>query len=256
MSINRDQIINQVRDEFQNNPFVFAFWLEGADAHDRVDQYSDIDMWLDVADDKIDEVLATLEQGLGKLAQLDFSYELPNHPNSYIRQKFFHLEGTPLYWTIDLCVQKHSRDFFFTKGKADEKIKLIFDKSEVIKYKDLDKQELKNELKQRLEWLEKTFIYFQVWIDKQANRANFLETFLYYQHWLLEPLVELIRIKYQPTKSDFYLKHISLDIPREIIEQLEGLFKVASVEDIMKQKQKANELFFNVLKTIEKENII
>ena len=44
----RDEIIEHLTDKLKNDSLVYAFWLEGADAQDRTDDYSDIDICLSV----------------------------------------------------------------------------------------------------------------------------------------------------------------------------------------------------------------
>lgn len=46
--LNRDEIIEYLKDFAINKEYVYAMWLEGADGVNRVDEYSDIDFWFDV----------------------------------------------------------------------------------------------------------------------------------------------------------------------------------------------------------------
>ena len=249
----REQIIEHIKENLQDNPNVFAFWLEGADVHNTVDEYSDIDIWLDVKDDHEEIILKELEKILSQIAPLDFSHEV-DHPHPKIRQKFFHLKDTPKFLIIDVCIQRHSREFWYTEGYKDEKAKIIFDKDNVIEFRDLDKNKLQKDLEDRTQELKKTFTFFQAWIEKEINRQNFLEAMWYYDSFIMEPLVELLRIKYEPTKKDFYLKHITKDLPADVVEQLNDLCKLNSLEEISQKSQKANEIFQETLKDLEKEN--
>ncbi len=60
---------------------------------------------------------------------------------------------------------------------------------------------------------------------------------------MLDRLVELLRIRYQPTKHDFGLKHVSRDLPAEVVAKLEHLFTVASVGDIGERLGEAEAYF-------------
>jgi predicted nucleotidyltransferase len=246
MKIDRDQIINKINDELKDNPYVFAFWLEGADAHNTVDKFSDIDIWIDVKDGHEKKIIGQVRSILSKITQLDFDHEI-EHPHPKIRQTFFHLKDTSEFLIIDTCIQSHSREFWYTKEHADEKVKILFDKSNVISFRDLDKIEFQNSQKTSIAELKKTFLFFQAWVMKGVNRDNFLEALSYYHSFILEPLVELLRIRYQPTKQKFGLKHIERDIPNDVLKILENLYKVNSTEEINTMAQKANKLFFEVL---------
>ena len=155
MSTDRNQIINKLEDELKNNSFVFAFWLEGADALNTVDEYSDMDVWLDVQDGHEGMAIEQVQSILSKIAPLDFEHEI-DHPHPKIRQKFFHLKDTSEFLIIDVCVQSHSREFWYTNKNADEKVKIIFEKGKVIEFRNLDKIEFQNLQKKRIDELKKT----------------------------------------------------------------------------------------------------
>lgn len=243
--ITRTQIISSLK-ELEKDSKVYAYWLEGADAHGRVDKYSDIDIWIDVSDNYVSKAFVKIEKILSKLGKIDYSFEKEhNHPK--IRQKFYHLKGTSEFLVIDICIQKHSRVFWYTYGYKDEKVKIIFDKSNVVNYKKLNKSKFDKEIKQKILKLDKSFIFFQMWVKKEANRKHFLQSFAAYQKYVLMPLVELIRLKYIPTKSGYNLAGISGDnIPQPIIKQLEDLYKISSIEDIKKKMKIANKLYQKV----------
>jgi len=253
MLINREQIIKKLADELKVDPFIFAFWLEGADALNTVDDYSDIDIWLDVQDGHESVVMEQIHAVLSQIAPLDFEHEV-EHPHPKIRQNFFHLQGTSEFLIIDVCIQSHSREFWFTKGSKDEEAKIIFDKKGVVAFRDLDETKFRDGQKNRVEELKKTFPFFSAWVKKEVKRNNFLEAVSYYRPLVLDPLVELLRIRYEPTKREFGLKHIKRDLPHDVFLQLEDLYKVNSVSEINMNLDKANTLFFEVLKEVEKEN--
>jgi hypothetical protein len=76
---------------------------------------------------------------------------------------------------VDTCIQKHSRVFWYTNEFKDEKVKIIFDKKNVVTFKELNKSEFKKDLKSRISELKKTFLFFQVWPKKEIKRQHFLE---------------------------------------------------------------------------------
>jgi predicted nucleotidyltransferase len=58
----RQEILAYLQAKLEPHPHVHALWLEGADARNKVDEYSDIDLWLDVEDGHEESVLLKLEQ--------------------------------------------------------------------------------------------------------------------------------------------------------------------------------------------------
>lgn len=244
----RERIISKLKEGLLNNSSIYAFWLEGADATGKIDKYSDIDIWLDVKDGQEDRIFKEIKLILLKLAEIDVELEV-GHPHPKIRQKFFHLKGTSDFLIIDVCLQSHSRVFWYTKEYAGEKVKIIFDKCKVVKFRKLDKDKFNREIIERTKYLQKIFSFYQIWIKKELKRKNFLGAFNYYHLKILQPLVELFRIKYQPTKKDYYLKDIKIDLPKNIVLKLDNLYKIKSLSDIEKNVKIANNLFYKILKT-------
>lgn len=248
-SMQRGEIIEKLRTGLEPNEQVYALWLEGADASNTVDDYSDMDIWVDVADGKEETVLSVIKQLLTNLGSIDFEHEIP-HRHPKIRQKFFHLAGTPEFLIIDVCVQSHSRVFWYTKGNEGEKAKILFDKQNVVQFKEVDAKGEEAEIHARAEELEKSFGFFQTWVKKELNRNNFLGAVGYYHEKVLAPLVELLRIQHQPTKRHFGLKHIKSDLPAPTVSQLEELYRVNSVEEIESKLDITNSLFKRTLATL------
>ena len=108
-------MIQTLREVCLEHPKIYAAWLEGADALDRVDVYSDIDLWLDAADDHEEEVISVARSALETLGEIALEHH-SDHPHPKIRQVFFRLEETSKYLILDLCVQSHSRNLPFTEG--------------------------------------------------------------------------------------------------------------------------------------------
>ena len=59
--IGREEIIRAISNGLIDHPAIFSLWLEGSDANDTVDKFSDLDFWLDVQDGKESEVFLAFE---------------------------------------------------------------------------------------------------------------------------------------------------------------------------------------------------
>jgi len=140
MNIDRNQIIELIKKSLHDLDFVNALWLEGADSQGLVDDYSDIDMWIDVNEGKQDGVLQIIRNELSKLGEIDFDFE-KNHPHPQIRQMFLHIKGSSKYLILDLCIQSNDRVFWYTNGMDGEKVKIIFDNKKVIRFKPMNTKE-------------------------------------------------------------------------------------------------------------------
>jgi predicted nucleotidyltransferase len=221
--------LKELQDLLQKEDSVYAMWLEGSLAEGYDDEYSDIDMWLDVDDDKARAIYGLIEDFLESKGPLDMNFDGRNwHPK--IDHKTYHIAGRSPYEILEVNIQYHSRDFKFVDGV--NIIKVLFDKAQVTKKIPLDKTKFREELEDRKQFLLEKIKIGQPFLEKQILRNTFLEALLYYNFWFLEPVVELARIKYSPTKISFGLKHISRDLPQELVQRIEDVYKVQSLEEI------------------------
>lgn len=231
MHIEREVIISKLKDKFDCNDQVQAFWLEGSDAMECSDEYSDVDIWFDVDDEYVNTFVGEIKDTLTAISPMEFYYESP-HSHPQIRQFFIRLENTSKFLLIDMCIQSHSREIEFVRQNKDEVVKIIFDKSDVIKFTDIDIDEYMASLEKRKEQIKATFDFFSVWVEKGIARGDFLEALSYYHGYILSPLVEYLRIIHEPTKKSYRLKHIRRDLPCDVVEKLEYLYKISSLEEI------------------------
>jgi len=249
MKIDRTRIIDAIKNGLEDNPAVFAFWLEGADSTGTIDQYSDIDIWLDVKDGEEQAIFDEVERALSELAQIDFTYQ-SEHSHPKIRKKAIHLRGTSEYLLIDVCIQSHSRDFEFIKGIGDDPL-VVFNRGG-IRFRDADEAEFHQLLADRIHHIKNIFTQ-QIRVLSKIERGEFLEAWMYYSKWTLQPLAELLRIKYAPRKYDHYFKHVHRDLPGEVVSQLEDLARLKSIEDIRQGIARASEIFKVYLKEVERD---
>ena len=132
MNLNRDFIINYIKEYSISKDYVYAMWLEGADGLNKVDEYSDLDIWFDVKDSMRDSFIEELVSKLSELGRIDSRM---NKVTSEIFQSNIHLENTSEFLTIDLAAQNDSRDrddTCFTNGSITEVPLVLFDKKNII----------------------------------------------------------------------------------------------------------------------------
>ena len=230
------------------HPKIYAAWLEGADALNRVDAYSDIDLWLDVEDSHEEEVISVVRSALETLGEIALEQHI-QHPHPKIKQVFFRLEETSKYFILDLCIQSHSRNLPFTEGG--EPFKTLFDKADVLLTQPFDEVKFRQEVELRAGQLQREFELRQVWVEKEVARGHFLEALHSLHIHVLEPLVELLRLRHVPRKGDYHLKDIIHDLPDDMVKTLEDLYRVTSLEDIEAKKLGAVNLFAQTLAKLE-----
>lgn len=243
MNISRQDIIVVLRERFEREPKVLAMWLEGADAVQAVDEYSDIDVCCSVVVGAMTEVTNLAHAALASLAPVDLAQPLTVAED--MTTTAFHLTGTSAYLLVDFSVY-FARGSDFIAGDEIEKPLVLFDRGSVIQYRNPDQDLLLQKRDQRLQELKNT-VAQAARIEKYVQRGDFLEAYGYYQKWLLTPLIEVLRMQYTPLHPDYYIVHISRHLPGEVRIRLEELFRVNSVAEIGLKSQSALAFFEETL---------
>ncbi len=154
---------------------------------------------------------------------------------------------------IDFCIQSHSRKFTFTKHVDD--IKILLNREQTLKFKDFDYKTQKVLNTKRLQRIKDTYDFFSAsYVTKNIKRNNFLESFFYYQRYVLEPLLEVLRMKYCPHKMKYgySFKDLAKDIPIKYISRVESFYKLKSVKDIENAMKEVRILLFKIVDDMDK----
>lgn len=242
--LDKTAIINKLTAALLPLDFVYALWLEGADATGMADEFSDIDFWVDIEDEFEAAAIEAVEGALAGLGEIDYKYVM-RHGHPKIRQRVYHLAGTSEYLLIDFCWQFHSRpreEYVFFENDPMESVKIIFDKRGVIKFEPPDVKKYDAENAHRLE--EAVYRRTQhVRAEKYVRRGQYLEAHAYYFRYCFEPLVDILRLIHTPMHADYYLVKITRHIPPEDAARLEYFAQIASLEDIAKKIPLVGEWF-------------
>lgn len=219
----RKALIQRLQEALQAQPFVCAAWLEGADALGRADEYSDLDLWLDVDAGEEEKAFRQVRSTVQTFGPLDVE-QVRSHPDPLVQQRFYRSVGLPPFLFVDVCVQMHERDVTF--GSADAFLPL-FDREEVLRRETSPALDLAEEvgkvLGRRWRW---------VLVEKELQRGHGLEALSYYHTEVLGPLVRLLRLRSCPEKRDYGLKHLHADLPTADLRKLEGLYSLTQLDQL------------------------
>jgi hypothetical protein len=153
---------------------------------------------------------------------------------------------------VDACVQSHSRHFAFTRGMADERAMVLFDKAGAVRYREPDAEALQAEVLARVDHLERGLTIYPTWVRKQIRRGRFLEALAGYHKHILAPLVEALRLRHAPTKRGYGLKDATGDLPAEAVARLEQLYRAGDVEAIERSLPVALDLLQEALTVVRR----
>lgn len=183
--IKSETIIEKLRANLEPLHYVYAMWLEGADAVGQTDEYSDIDIYVDIKDEYEHQAINDVENILSKVAEIDYKFVM-NHVHPKLRQRVYHLNGSNEYLMIDFCWQLHSRnkdETVYIKNSKIEAAKVIFDKSDIIRYKEYNEEDYKDYNAKCLEKCKYRYSQHSR-VTKYANRGMYLEAYAYYNKYV------------------------------------------------------------------------
>lgn len=239
--IDREEIIEYLKEFSIQKPYVNAMWLEGADGLHQVDEYSDIDFWFDVKKGYQESFLYECIAELSKLSNIDSRVD---EIRTEIAQSNIHLENTSNYLTLDICVQSHEirgKDVTcYIKNDIAELPFILFDKNNIISFSE---NEVNTDVIKHVLAKNKNKMMQADRVTKYIKRNQYLEAYMKYMDNIVAPLIETVRLIYTPRHYDYALCHISRHLPAEIVMELEPFYQVTSLKDIDENLTKANLLF-------------
>ena len=250
--INREQIVDTLREALEPQSYIYAMWEAGAAAFGRVDEWSDLDLIIDVEDEQVANTFDVIESCLRSLSPIELLYEIPQPTWHGHTQKFYRLRDASPFLLVDIAIIRHSNPNKFLEPDIHGDVRVYFDKSNVTRQIPVDRIDLARKLRKRLEDLKVTFEMFQVLVDKELNRKNDVEAFSFYQSFTLRPLVEVLRMRYQPDRYNFHTRYLYYDLPPEVVEKLEGLFFVANGAELRTKHKSAQTWFYETLEQIDR----
>jgi len=253
--LTREIIIQTLVDALEPLDYIYAFWEAGAAAFNRIDEWSDIDLYLVVDDDKVEETFLAFEKALKSLSHIKQKYSVQHPSESGLFQAFYRLESASEYLIIDLAIFKLSSPDKFLEPEIHGNAVFYFNKSGKVKLPPLDRDAFAKKLQKRLKRLKANFDMFNNFVQKEINRGNCLEALGLYRVVTLASLVEALRIKHNPIHHDFKMKYIHYELPSEIIKQLKYLFFIEDVNDLQKKYDEAAKWFHEIMSEITQKNI-
>lgn len=222
------KIVDELKQVMEQNESVHAMWIAGSVAERYADELSDIDLWLDIDDGQDEAVYESIEKFLRSKGDLDVNFREDMRPP--FTHKVYHLAHMNPYHFIEITLHSHSHNYEFVEGIR--KVKVLFDKDGVVKFKPLDTASHAQMLEERKRFLAEKIELGELSVKKEIMRGQFMDALHSYQFWLVEPVIELARIKYAPLKISYGLKHGSRDLPKDIVAAIESLYTITSLGNL------------------------
>lgn len=241
--LDRETIVKTLAEALKPLRYAHAFYQGGAAAFNRIDSWSDIDLYTVVDDEKVEATFSTVERSLESLSPIQQKLRTPQLPWPGVFQTFYKLENTSEFLLIDLAVLKLSASEKFLEPLIHGNVIFYFNKNNTVKNSVFDKKIFLAKLHGRLEMLQARFDMFNHLVQKEINRGNHLEALEWYHVFTLAALVEALRTKHNPFHHDFRMRYVHYELPSKIIKKLENLYYVRDAKDLQEKYREATEWF-------------
>jgi hypothetical protein len=241
--VTRKAVIEMLVDVLKPLDYVHAFYEGGAAAFGRIDEWSDIDLYVVVDDDKVDEAFSAVETALRSLSPIKQKFAVQQLPWPGVAQAFYRLEHATEYLLLDVAIIRLSGPEKFLAPQIHGNAVFYFNKSDGVEVPTLDKEALAKILQQKLERLKDRFVVFNIFVQKEINRGNYVEALVLYHSITLGSVVDLLRIKYSPFHHDFKTRYLRYELPAEITERLGQLYFVTDAKDLKSKYQETTKWF-------------
>jgi predicted nucleotidyltransferase len=254
-TVKRDDLISALVGALKPLPYIHAVWEGGAASWNRVDEWSDIDLYVVCDDERVEDSFEVMEKTVGALSEIDLKFRKPEPAWHGVSQVFLRLKDASPFLFLDIAVMKRSSKEKFLQHKIHGKPLIHFDKIGIVKDHPIEPLEYLDQIRERLETLKTDFDLSQVLVLKEINRGNDMEALSYYLGYVYRPLVEVLRIKHCPWHSRFFTTYIYYEMPPAVVKRLEGLYFVRDVATLGKYREEAEKWFWETVENIDLESV-
>ncbi|MFN8287164.1 MAG: hypothetical protein U0V74_10445 [Chitinophagales bacterium] len=247
----RDKIISPLIAFLQSIPQINAVWEGGSAAWGRIDNWSDIDLQVDVADDLVDDIMWRTENFLEQTFGIDLKFPIQPSVWPGVTQTFFRLKDTSPFLLLDFAVIKTSAKSKFLEQEIHGNAIVHFDRAGITQGIHANTTELFKKLEERLPMLKTRFEIFQILVEKELKRGNAIEAFNFYLGFTVQPIIEALRIVHCPYHWNFHSRYIHYELPKKWVEKIQPLYFVADADELKQKWKQAAELFADAIQEAE-----
>ncbi|MCH2162388.1 MAG: hypothetical protein MK085_11010 [Phycisphaerales bacterium] len=223
MTIDRNDLIEQIRRTVPGLSWITAAWRGGADATGRVDALSDVDLQLVVEDDMVEEAFVAMEEMLGGSEEIEHRWRVAEPTWHGHAQAVYRQRGAPGHLFLDLLVIRRSAGDWFSDRERHGESVVLLDREGLLGTRTLDRAALDNRRQALLAHHARSLPVVVETVAKSIRRGNMVEASIGYHRHLLRPLIDLMRCEHCPDRFDFGARYLDRDLPvaeRELLEEL------------------------------------
>ncbi len=250
MELNRNEIIQKLVTEIESWPFSIACWQSGSIAHQRNDEYSDVDLVICVQSNHASSTWPLIQSSLNSFTKIKYMWRVPDPTWHGHQQTFYQLEKTPEYFFLDFVVMEEQTQHRFLEKERHGLPIVYFDKKDFIQINSSNTPEFHSKRNERLKIIAASFPFYKAILLKEILRKKPIDAWAFYRHHL-NIFVELLGMQYRPLRYDFGFRYTQIDFPESVKKELENFCFPADLDDIA---QKSSLLESRITELIHKLN--
>ena len=250
-TLSRERLTSALVEALEPQPWTDALWEGGSAAFGRLDEWSDLDLCLQVEPGRREDGLAAAREALLGLSPIEVEWRVPEPAWHGHSQCFWRLEAAGEFLVVDFAVLERGSTERFLETERHGRALALFDKGEWVRPEPLDRDSLRRRIAARADSLRRTWRLFRKLALKEARRGRSLEAAAFWQSHVLRPLVALLRMRHSPERHDFGFRQVHEDLPAAIVAELEALTWPAGPEALPALLERAEALFERTLAGLE-----
>ncbi len=241
--VTRDMVLDSLSSHLEPLTYVRAVWEGGAIGHGRLDEWSDIDLYVLVPEGCVEDAFAAVENALASISPIAVKYDIGKTPHPGVHQAFYRLERASEFLLLDVAVVTEGAPDKFLEPETHGEPSFLFRKGDAIEVPPLDRAKLREDVRGRIGRLRLRMDVFHVFVQKELNRGHLIEAVDAYHVVVLASLTEMLRIRHHPVHHGFQTRYIYSELPPEAVSRLEDLFLVADAADLARKYSQARRWF-------------
>lgn len=243
---NRSQLVEAVKGWAIANKNLLAAWEGGSAATGRLDQYSDLDLYLVVEKD-VEVIFTSLEEFLVKKFGIFRKFRIPEPAWHGLSQCFYVVNNVaPLVYMDVAVIKRDAPDKYMQRDRHGDAI-VWFDHAGIYNHAPSSKEDVVNRGKAMYASAISTDFLNMLEVEKGLKRGHFLDVFPPFYGFVQRQLVVMLNLKYRPERADFGLRYGRLDYGKDDVKLVEDAIKASSVEEIEKAYQRVKARYLQLV---------
>lgn len=251
--IDRQTLVATLRAAVAQIPDVDAAWEGGSSAFQRLDEFSDIDLVMVVADTAMQACFQAVEAALATLSPIALRYDVPATVG--YSQAFYRLRDAPEFLVLDLVGIRRSDPLLFREVELHGRGTTWLDRTGILHEAHVDAADDHALALARVAPLRAAFAMFQHIPTKERLRGRAVEALHFYQAMTLRPLVEALRLWYCPQRRGFGVRYLARDLPADVCQRIEDLSFIRNMADLETKHVKAQQWFWRTVQDIDRHGL-